>query len=316
MRTIVFSGGGNRGPLQVGAVRALLERDILPEMIVGCSAGALNAAFIAKELSLDRLDELAQVWLGTTRENIYPGNRMSTLWRIMTGKDSFFDNANFYAFLQHTGTTPALTFDSVTAAKLYITATDLATGNLHVFGDDGGDRVLDALMASTALPPMHPPWEVDRRRFIDGGTVTPLPLRVALERGATEIYALHLQDLNQGEKNLVQGVMSVTGRSVSTMLRLQADHDLHLIESYPKVKLHYVRLGLPDPPGDVDFSQAQRMMDAGYATMTDYLDHSPGAVRDDVPAGASVFTTLGNRLRRRWARSRSIGETSEPLLPT
>ena len=49
-------------------------------------------------------------------------------------------------------------------------------------------------MASTALTPLHPPWEVNGERYVDGGTVTPLPLRVALERGATDIWALHLSD--------------------------------------------------------------------------------------------------------------------------
>lgn len=303
MRAIVFSGGGNRGPLQVGAMRALLEREIRPEMIVGCSAGALNASFMATSLTMERLDQLADVWLGTTRENIYPGNRMSALWRIVTRKDSFFDNANFYEFLQRTGTTPAQTFGSIKDVELYITATELAGGTLHVFGDDPGDLILDALMASTALPPVHPPWEVDGRRYIDGGTITPLPLRVALDRGATEIYALHLRDSKTEENNLVRGVMNVMGHSVNTMLRLQADHDRFLMESRPNVKFHYVQLTLPDPPGEMDFSQAQRMMDAGYEIMTGYLDKIPGARRQNVPAETSAFTQMGNRLRRLWARS-------------
>ncbi len=316
MQAIVFSGGGNRGPLQVGAMRALLEREIRPEMIVGCSAGALTAAYMAVDLSLDRLDQLEQVWRETTRDDIYPGNKMSTLWRIVTRQDSFFDNRNFYAFLQRTGTDPARTFASTQTAKLYITATELESGTLHVFGDDPGDRVLDALMASTALPPVHPPWEVNGRRYIDGGTVTPLPLRVALDRGATEIYALHLKDPVSPEKNLVQGVMSVMGRSVNTMLRLQADHDLFLIESHPKVSFHYVQLGLSDPPGDMDFSHAQRMFDTGYATMANYLDQIPGTRRHNAPVTPSGLTRAGNGLRRMWARrhpGRNKGQIGEPI---
>lgn len=311
MRAFVFSGGGNRGPLQVGAVRALLERDIRPDMVVGCSAGALNAAYLSREFSPEMVEELAQVWRETTLDDIYPGSRVGTLWRILSRKDSFYDNRNFYDFLQRTGSDPAQTFGSVPAYDLYITATDLGSGDLHVFGDDPGDHILDALMASTALPPVHPPWEVNGRQYIDGGTVTPLPLRVALERGATEIYALHLADGSQREGNLVRGVMNVMGRSVSTMLRLQADHDLFLTEKTGKVKLHYVRLSMPNPPSELDFTQADRMIEAGYVAMQTFLDTVPSS-RPHLPVEPrSVLRQLGNRARRMWARNVPAAPTAD-----
>jgi len=309
MRAFVFSGGGNRGPMQVGAVKALLERNIRPEMVIGCSAGALNAAYLSRQLSLEQVERLAQVWRDTRLEDIYPGSRMGTLWRILTRQDSFFDNRNFYEFLQRTGSTPAQTLGSAPAYDLFITATDLESGRLHVFGADPGDHILDALMASTALPPMHPPWEVNGRRYIDGGTVTPLPLRVALERGATEIYALHVADPSQRDSGLVKGVMSVMGRSVNTMLRLQADHDLFLIEKTGKVKLHYIRLTMPNPPGDLDFTQADRMIESGYQTMQRYLENAPGARPHSTLEPASVLSQLGHRVRRRWARGLPISSS-------
>jgi len=303
MRAFVFSGGGNRGPLQVGAVRALMERGIRPDMVIGCSAGALNAAYLSREFSAEMVEELAQVWRDTTLNDIYPGSRMGTLWRIVSRKDSFYDNRNFYNFLQRTGTTPAQTLMAAPAFRLFITTTDLESGDLHVFGDDPGDHILDALMASTALPPMHPPWEVNGRQYIDGGTVTPLPLRVALERGATEIYALHLADSSQREGNLVKGVMNVMGRSVSTMLRLQADHDLFLTEKTGKVKLHYVRLTMPNPPSELDFTQADRMIETGYQVMQEFLDTVPGSRPHLAVEPRSVLSQLGNRARRMWVRS-------------
>ena len=181
MQAIVLSGGGNLGPAQVGALRALIERDVQADMIVGCSAGALNASFLAREMSLPQLEALGDLWRDVRRGDIYPGNRMGAFWRFVRGKDSFYDNRRFFAFLQQHGTTPALTFGDHKPVQLFVTATHLPTGELHVFGDNPRDRVLDALMSSTALTPMHPPWEVAGERYIDGGTVTPLPLRVALE---------------------------------------------------------------------------------------------------------------------------------------
>jgi NTE family protein len=180
--------------MQVGALRALLEHNILPDALVGCSVGALNAAYLSRAVSVDQLDIAAEVWRQVSKRIVYPGGRMSILWRVATGQDSLHDNRAFYQFLQDSGCTPALTFGAVDGARLYVTATNLRTGRLHVFGDSPNDRVLDALMASTALTPLHPPWEINGERYVDGGTVTPLPLRVAIERGATDIWALHLGD--------------------------------------------------------------------------------------------------------------------------
>ncbi|MCB0042803.1 MAG: patatin-like phospholipase family protein, partial [Caldilinea sp.] len=46
-RAVVLSGGGSLGAMQVGALRAMIERAIVPHIVVGCSVGALNASFLA-----------------------------------------------------------------------------------------------------------------------------------------------------------------------------------------------------------------------------------------------------------------------------
>ncbi len=89
MRAFVFSGGGNRGPLQVGAVKALLERGIRPDMVIGCSAGALNAAYLSREFSTEMVEELAQVWRETTLDDIYPGSRMGTCGALSAARIAF-----------------------------------------------------------------------------------------------------------------------------------------------------------------------------------------------------------------------------------
>lgn len=256
MRAFLLSGGANLGPIQVGALRALLEAGIFPDLLVGCSAGALNAGYFAREISLAQLELLADVWRNVTLRDIYPEHRVGALWRLVSGQDSFFSHHALYAFLQRHGTTPAHTFGG-TAIPLYVTATHLHSGRLHVFGDNPGDRILDALMASTALTPLLPPWEVNGERYIDGGTVTPLPLRVALERGTTEIYSLHILNANapDAERSLVRGIAGLLTRSVDTMINLQAQHDLFLTKAEKKVKLHYIGLQPSKPLPPTDFSQ-------------------------------------------------------------
>lgn len=277
-RAFVLSGGGSLGAMQIGALRLLLEQHITPHMVVGCSVGALNGSFLATELNLAGLDRAAQVWHNVTSERVYPGAKLQVIWRFLTGQDSLYDNRSFYEFLQESGCTPALTFGDLQDAALYVTATHLRSGRLHVFGDSPHDRVLDALMASTALTPLHPPWEINGERYVDGGTVTPLPLRVALERGATEIYALHLHRPNEEpRKQRLHGVTDHINQTVSTMLRLQAAHDLHLAETARRVRLHYLPIWTDAPIEPTDFSQSSSLIEQGYAQATALLKHGDAA---------------------------------------
>lgn len=82
----VLSGGGNLGAVQVGMLRALHERRIVPDLLVGTSVGALNAAHLAGYgLSADGLDELALVWQGIQRKDVFPFDPVRQLLAV-TGR--------------------------------------------------------------------------------------------------------------------------------------------------------------------------------------------------------------------------------------
>ncbi|MEZ4659822.1 MAG: patatin-like phospholipase family protein [Caldilineaceae bacterium] len=247
MRAFVLGAGGNLGAMQVGALRSLLERNIYPDLLVGCSVGGLNAAFLAQNLSLDGVERLKQMWLTVRLSDVYPDSLLSKAWRLLTGKDSLFDNQNFYRFLMNKGLKPDYTFGDIQDAKLLITAANLQSGKLHVFGNSPRERVIDALMATTALPPFHAPWEVNGKRYIDGGAVTCLPIRVAIEQGATEIYVLRVEQSEQeADKLSRRGVVNVVRNSIHNMIRAHADYDLLLARHTPGVRMHYVQLTAPE----------------------------------------------------------------------
>ncbi len=314
MRAFVLSGGANLGPIQVGALRALLEHNIRPDMVVGCSAGALNANYFAREISLPQVDHLGDVWRNVKTRDIYPEHRVGALWRLVSGQDSFFSNRNFYAFLQRHGVTPAQTFGQATAVPLYVTATHLHTGRLHVFGDNPYDRILDALMASTALTPLLPPWEVNGERYIDGGTVTPLPLRVALERGASEIYSLHIQTgaAENAEPSLVHGIAGMLTRSVDTMIGLQAQHDLFLTKATKKVRLHDIPLRVVKPPAPTDFTQVETLINAGYEQTVAFLATLSIQYTLRPPPALPTWQKVPGEFLQRWRQMRATLATQSP----
>ena len=69
----VLSGGGSLGAVQVGMLQALAERGVEPDLLVGTSCGALNAAWVAGHgMSRTSLAELAAVWIGLRRRDIFP----------------------------------------------------------------------------------------------------------------------------------------------------------------------------------------------------------------------------------------------------
>src|SRR5258705_6527122 len=83
----VLSGGGNQAVAQVGMLRALVERDILPDVIVGCSAGALNGATIAASPNLVGIARLEATWESLRGEAVFPGGRLSRAWNLLTRDD-------------------------------------------------------------------------------------------------------------------------------------------------------------------------------------------------------------------------------------
>src|SRR3954469_732309 len=77
----VLSGGGSLGAAQVGALQAMFEAGIVPDVVVGCSVGALNAAYLAVRPDAAQVDALEDVWRGMTREAVFPDGRFGVAAR-------------------------------------------------------------------------------------------------------------------------------------------------------------------------------------------------------------------------------------------
>jgi NTE family protein len=114
------------------------------------------------------------------------------LRQLVRGRSNVQPSARIVSFLRAHLPSGVHNFGDYQAVRPYIVATQLKTGTAHIWGDDPSESVLDAVMSSSALPPFFPPWPCGAEMCIDGAAVADLPLDVALHKGATEIYALHL----------------------------------------------------------------------------------------------------------------------------
>ncbi|HEX8683145.1 MAG TPA: patatin-like phospholipase family protein [Ardenticatenaceae bacterium] len=278
MLAFVLSAGGVRGALQVGALQVLLEMGIVPDMVVGSSIGAVNAALIACDPSVSGGHRLGRMAEQITRKDVYPGNRLSMAWALIRKRDGLFSNENWRRFL--TKHVPCTTFGEMTKARCYVTAVELQTGRLHVFGERPDDPVVEALVASTAQPPFHPPVWINGRAYIDGGTLGTLPLRVAVEKGATEIYALNIY--SELPKSRHSTFLDVSSRAVGAMLRHHLERDVEHCTSYDGVWLRQIDLVYPEEMNALDFSKLDRMVALGREATR--LALAEGPLRAPTPA--------------------------------
>ena len=181
-----LSGGGPLGGLQVGALKALLEHGVQPDLVVGSSVGALNAACLAFEPSTAGVERLEALWRGLRDDDLFPGSRFMQTWgRMIRRGDRIFDDSGLRRLIQSALGSEAVFEDAQIPFGAVVA--DLETGTEHLITSG---PVLKPLLASSAMPGAFPPVEIDGRRYIDGGVVNNVPIAPAIEMGATTVYAL------------------------------------------------------------------------------------------------------------------------------
>lgn len=195
----VLSGGGPYAALQVGALGALFEREIVPELVVGTSAGALNAGFLACDPTTPGVMRLEAMWRSLEDEDLFPGVRFKTSWaRMVMRGDKVFDNSGIRRLIETRLGSPR--FED-TRIPLGIVATDLQTGDEAVFTT--GDMT-EPLVASCAMPGIFPPVTIAGRSYIDGGVSNAVPVLPAIAMGAKTVYVLNCAAGNQRPRPLIR----------------------------------------------------------------------------------------------------------------
>lgn len=163
--------------MQVGALRVLLEADIRPEMLVGTSVGAVNAAYLAvRGVKLTTIEDLVEAWHDAVAADLLPSNYLWLTVRVLFNRVGWQPYHRLRDFFVAHGLSPDLRFGDIQGVQLMVVAADLNTGRIILYGTDPQQSVLEGVLASTALPPWVRPLEVGSQSLIDGGLVSTLPL--------------------------------------------------------------------------------------------------------------------------------------------
>jgi len=215
--TAVLSGGGAKAAAHLGALRVLREAGLLPTRYVGTSMGAVIGCGLAAGLSCEEVEARL---LSIRHRDIFRLDRGGLLRGIFAR--SVLRPEPFRRALERL--LPVTSFRDL-RIPMSVTATDLDTSDLLVFGAGGEDvPMLDALCASCALPLFFPPHPVGGRRCADGGLRAVVPLEVASRFPAELVVAI---DVGPGLD--VQG--EAGGREPPALLRLQGDAQRALMTS-------------------------------------------------------------------------------------
>jgi NTE family protein len=288
----VLGGGGARGALQVGALRALVEGGYSPDLLIGTSVGAVNAAFLGiNGVSLESIQQLAEAWRSAIAADLLPANFLWLTVRALFSRPSIYPTHRMRDFFIRHGCAPEVRFRDLQGPRLVLVAADLNTGRPILFGTDLQETVLEGILASTALPPWVSPLPKEGQLLIDGGVVSTLPVEPAISLGATEIIALDLAD-QRSAPPAAPGFGAFVYKLIVTMEKRQADLELRLAEARG-VPVRRIILQGESPVQMWDFNHTEALIDRGYELTRRAMANWPVASRSPWRQWAKQ---LGSRL--------------------
>jgi NTE family protein len=260
---LVLGGGGARGALQVGAIRALLEAGIRPGLLVGTSVGAINATYLAvRGVTLEGVEGLVGAWHDAAKADLLPASYLWLTLRVLFNRAGWRPYHRMREFFVEQGLSPKLRFGDIQGVRLILVAADLNAGRPMLYGTDPQQSVLEGLLASTAVPPWVHPLEQGERLLMDGGVVSNLPVEAALEQGARAIIALDVADpraIAAGD----QGFGPFLGKLMSTVEQRQRELELALARA-SGVPVYHIGLRSDEAVPLWDFRHTDDLVACGY----------------------------------------------------
>lgn len=259
----VLSGGASLGSIQVGMLRALAERGIRPDFIVGTSVGALNGAFVAGRRDADTIDQLAGVWSSLRRQDVFPIGPLRGALGYYGLRNSLVRPEPLRQLIQR-----HVSFARLEDAliPLHVVATDVRTG-VEVILSRGS--AVDAVLASAAVPGIFPPVHIDGRDLMDGGVSNNTPISHAVGLGATTVYVLPAGfacALPHAPKSALG--MALQALTLMVGWRLSLD-----IERYERTcTLHVVPPLCPLDVSPADFSRGAELIRRAYDATLQWLE--------------------------------------------
>lgn len=207
---LVLGGGAARGFAHIGVIKALETQGLVPDIIVGTSAGAVVGALYAAGNDAFALQKLAF----QLEESAF------TDWAIFDR--GFLKGEALERFInQQTGNRGI----EQLKRRFGVVATDLASGEMALFTQG---NVGIAVRASSSIPAVFNPVTIRGREYVDGGLTSPIPVRAARQLGADIVIAVDISNnasgrLTQNNVGLLLDTVAIMGRTIANYELRDAD---------------------------------------------------------------------------------------------
>jgi len=265
----VLGGGGVLGAVEVGMLRALLERGITPDLVLGTSVGALNGAMVARDPSPAVVDRLVGLWrtAGASRE-VYGDRPLRTVRRAVSKRTHLYSSRPLRQRLADEFGDLRLEDLPV---RLQVCAASIERAAEHWF-DTG--PVVDAVVASAAVPGLLPPARVGDEHYLDGGIVNSIPLGRAVALGADRVFVLQV---GRVDRPLEPPTRPWEVARVSFEIARRHRFHRELAELPDSVACHVLPAAGTGPRDDSvlafrDFTRVQDKIEETYAASVEYLE--------------------------------------------
>jgi NTE family protein len=217
-----------------------------PELVVGTSIGAINGAAVAGEPSVAAAERLAEMWVGFERSDVFGGSVLGRLGTLARTRTHLHGNEGLRRLLGEA--LPAQRIEDL-AVAFECVAASIEAASEHWFTSGS---LVDAVLASSAVPGILPPVEIDGEHFLDGGIVNSIPVGRAVARGARTIYVMHVGRVDRPlepprwpwEVGLVAFEIARRHRFLGDIASLPDGLDVHVLPT-----------GQPEPPRYTAVSQ-------------------------------------------------------------
>jgi NTE family protein len=265
----VLGGGGVLGAVEVGMLRALLERELKPDLVLGTSVGALNGAMVARDPNLAVIGRLKELWRSAADSRMVYGDRpLRTVRRAVSTRTHIYSAQPLVDRLREEF--DDLTFEDL-AVQFQVCAASIERAAEHWFSSG---PLVEAIVASAAVPGLLPPAKVGDEHFLDGGIVNSIPVGRAVQLGATRVFVLQVGRI---DRPLTVPTRPWDVARVSFEVARRHRFAREMAELPPEVEAHVLPAAGTtsrddNPLGFRDFSTVEERIDASYAATAAYLD--------------------------------------------
>jgi len=266
----VLGGGGHRGAYEVGMIKALGEHGIRPDVILGTSIGAVNGAVLATDPTPGGIARLERVWRDVDFSDVFPGGLWNRARSVVRQRTYLHDNTAFRAWLREL--VGDGDFDDL-SVPFQCVAACIEDASERWFS---AGSLVDAILASSAVPGLLPPVEIEGKHYVDGGVVNSIPISRAYDLGARRVYVMHVGHVDDAlEVPTAPWDVAVVAFEIARRHRFATD-----LESVPAgTEVHVLPTGAaPGRYNDrsklkyANLADAASQIESAYAAASRYLD--------------------------------------------